>query len=75
MRWLERITFKTVVVHTVNGSSLRGVLKGTYADCIVLTHARYLYADGYQDVDGEAIIPRPQVAWVQVMQPGGEDER
>lgn len=75
MRWLDRVTFKTVVVHTTTGSSLRGVLKGVYADCVVLTSARYLYAEGFQDVDGEAIVPRPQVAWIQVLTPGGEDER
>lgn len=75
MRWLDRLTYKTVIVHTVGGSSLRGILRGVYADAVVLAHARYLYAEGFQDVDGEAVVPRAQVAWVQVIEPGGEGER
>lgn len=75
MRWLDRLTHKTVLVHLVAGSSIRGVLRGVYADSIVLAHARYLYDQGHQDVDGEAVIPRAQVAWLQVLQPGSEHEQ
>lgn len=71
VRWLNRLVRETVVVHTTGGASLRGVLVGVYRDCLVLTHAKYLTSDTTEDVDGEAIIPRPMVAWMQRL-PGSE---
>lgn len=73
MRWLNRQLTTTVIVHTSGKESLRGVLVGVYKDCLVLAHAYYLHADSAPtEVDGEAIVPRAQVAWIQKLLPGGE---
>lgn len=71
MRFLQRITRETVVIHTLSGASVRGVLVAAYRDCLVLAHATYLTADSTEPVDGEAVIPREQVAWLQRL-PGVE---
>jgi hypothetical protein len=71
VRWLPKVVRETVVVHTTAGASLRGVLVGVYRDCLVLHHAKYLTSDTTEVVDGEAIIPRQMVAWMQRL-PGSE---
>lgn len=65
MRWLNRLTAKTVVVHLTDDESIRGVVAGVYADCIVLRHAAYLGEKAVDRIDGEAVIPRDKVAWLQ----------
>lgn len=74
MRWLNRQLTHTVVVHTTAKESIRGVLVGVYADCVVLAHAYYLNAESAPtEIDGEAIVPRAQVAWIQKLyEIGGE---
>lgn len=67
MRWLNKITHQTVIVHLENGQSLRGVLTGVFSDCIVMMHARYLSGDNELTVDGEVVVPRPNVGWLQVI--------
>lgn len=69
--WLHRLVRETVVIHTGTGASLRGVVVGVYRDCVVLQHARYLTSDTTEDVDGEVVIPRGNVAWMQRI-PGSE---
>jgi small nuclear ribonucleoprotein (snRNP)-like protein len=70
MRWMDKLTRTTVAVHLQDGNTLRGVMVGQYRDCIVLTHATYL-GGGPQDavvqvpVDGEAVVPRESVVWLQ----------
>lgn len=65
--WLDRLERRTVVVHTSDGQSLRGVLVGVYRDCVVLNHAYALGAQAVQSIDGEAVIARERVAWVQTL--------
>lgn len=73
MRWLNKQLTHTVIVHTTAKESLRGVLVGVYQDCLVLAHAYYLRSDSAPDeIDGEAVVPRAQVAWIQKLQPGGD---
>lgn len=67
MRWLKRITASTVVVHLTDEQSIRGVLWAVHADCLILRHATYLAQDASSTVDGEVVIPRTQVAWMQVL--------
>lgn len=57
----------TVVVHTVQGQSIRGVMTGAYKDCLVLDHAVFLAGDTTTNIDGEAVIPRASVAWIQTL--------
>jgi hypothetical protein len=63
--WLERATTSTVVVHTADGRSLRGVLAGVYRDELVLAHASYLTIEGPRELSGEVGVPREMVAFVQ----------
>lgn len=72
VRWLNRLVRQTVVIHTTTGTSLRGVLIGVYQDCVVLHHATFLGSDTTQDVDGEVVIPREQVGWLQRL-PGSSE--
>jgi hypothetical protein len=65
--WLRGVVKKSVVVHTVDGISVRGVLFGVYRDCIVLIHAEYLGRESAEKVDGEVVIPRRSVSWMQVI--------
>lgn len=65
VRMMRRLVTETVVVHTTAQTSLRGVLVGDYRDAVVLAHATYLGADTTVDVDGEAVIPKAQIAWIQ----------
>ena len=44
MSWLESVTADTVVVHTRDGRSIRGVLVGAYRTEVVLAHASLLHA-------------------------------
>lgn len=67
--WMHRMLRTTVVVHTTDGQSLRGVAVGMHRDCVVLAHAVYVGTDGAQTrVDGEAVIPRERVSWIQNLQ-------
>lgn len=69
VRWIDRLVRRNVVVHLTNGASIRGVLAGAYRDSVVLIHATYLGTLGGDRVetpiDGDAIILREQVAWMQ----------
>jgi hypothetical protein len=61
-----------VAVHLTDGTSLAGVLWEVCPDVLVLRHARVLAPQGHAEpsIDGDVAIPRPKVAWVQVV--GGE---
>lgn len=73
MRWLKRLTAKTVIVHLADDQSIRGVLWAVYTDCLVLRHAAYLAPSAVQKLDGEVVIPRERVAWMQTVTSHGED--
>jgi hypothetical protein len=67
MRWISQLRFLTVVVHTTTAQSIRGVLTRTYKDCLVLDHAEFLAGDTTTTIDGEVIVPRERVAWIQTL--------
>lgn len=70
MTWLAELTLDTVVVHTTQGSSLKGNLRTVYTDCLVLTEARMLLDEGMsQQLNGEIVIPRERVHFMQTVQP------
>jgi small nuclear ribonucleoprotein (snRNP)-like protein len=62
-RGLRRFLRRTMVVHTKDGRSFRGILVGEHADCIVLSHARLLDAD--VALGGEPVILRENISWCQ----------
>lgn len=66
-RWLRQLERKSVTVHTTDGQSLKGVLIGEHRDCIVLAHAEYLSGDTSEPLDGEAVVLRERVSWIQVL--------
>lgn len=66
-RWIERLAKRSVIVHLSDGASMRAVLLRSHPDCMVLVEARYLSPDGQETaVDGEIVIPRQNVSWLQV---------
>jgi hypothetical protein len=68
MRWIENLRYLTVVVHTTQGESLRGVMTGAYRDSVVLAHVEFLAGDTTTTIDGEAVVPRERIAWIQTLQ-------
>ena len=57
----------TVVVHTADGSSIRGTLVG--AGPIALQDAAYLQDGAEHPIGGTVLIPSGQVAWAQSLPP------
>lgn len=69
---IEALLFKRVIVHTRSGHSIEGVLAGSYADSVVVRHARYLLAEnGTEQLDGDQIIPSGNVEWIQELTDAG----
>lgn len=64
-RYIDGMERESVVVHTKTGSSISGVLISVHRDCVVLRHAKLLSASGSVVIDGEAIVPRAEVEWIQ----------
>jgi small nuclear ribonucleoprotein (snRNP)-like protein len=56
-----------IVVNLTDDSSIRGVLLDVHADCIVLAQAEALAPDASVPIDGETLILRERVKWVQVL--------
>jgi len=54
---------RTVIVHTVDGRSIAGVLGAVYAEEVVLLHARMLPDGGV--IQGEVLVPRGNISFVQ----------
>jgi hypothetical protein len=60
---------KTIVVHTTDGKSLRGVLHGQYADRITLREAVILHGEDEQPAGGLQHIPLGSISWMQELLP------
>lgn len=72
MTWLDDLTLETVIVHTRDDMSFRGLKSSVYDDCLVLKEARVLEGEGVSSVlNGEVVIPRERVHFIQVL-PGGD---
>ena len=70
-KWINQLTANMVVVHTVGEESIRGILLAVHGDCLVLTSATHLSEHGPRKLDGDVIVPRAQVAFMQHL-PAGE---
>lgn len=66
--WLKQQLATDVVVHTVDNSTLRGLLEDTARDGIVLRAARFLDGGNGDGVHlaGELFVPRDKIAFIQV---------
>ena len=67
--FLETMARETIVVNQPDGTSIRGVLIAVHRDCLVLAHARVLGAEADTPLDGQAVIERSKVAWIQRLSP------
>jgi hypothetical protein len=72
MTWLDDLTLETVIVHTRDGFSFKGLKSSVYDDALVLSDARLIEGDGMSKImDGELAIPREQVHFIQKLSSGG----
>lgn len=69
-RGVARYAKRTVLLHTKDGQSLRGVLDGVYVDCLVLVAAVDLETD--TKLRGYAIVPRSNVSYLQAVEASNE---
>lgn len=68
MAWLDALTLETVIVHTTdNGPSVKGVKAAVHDDCLVLKDAMVLEPNGSTMLNGELVIPREKVLFMQVV--------
>jgi len=71
--YLKELEAETVVVHTRDDASIRGVLVAVHCDVYVLRHAAYLNPDGSKvAADGEVLIPVSRVAFLQRILEAGD---
>ena len=63
--YIARMARATVVVHLKVGHSVRGVLTAVHRDALVLSRASALAPGSAVPIDGDAVIPRVNVAWLQ----------
>lgn len=71
MTWLDDLTFDTVIVHTTDGMSFRGLCSSVYNDCLVLSQARMIEDDMSTVINGDVAIPREKVHFMQILPPEG----
>lgn len=65
MRWIDRLKRRRVVVHLKDGTSLRGWLVSAYRDALVLQNADALTGDTTTPIDGQTVVPRANLSWIQ----------
>jgi small nuclear ribonucleoprotein (snRNP)-like protein len=68
-RLIEKLARETIAVHLSDGTSLKGVLVAVHGDCIVLESAVTLTEEGHVPIDGQAVLPRAKIAWLQRLIP------
>lgn len=64
-RGLRGLVKDRVVLHTTDGHSIRGVVIGVYRDSIVLGHTAYLDEAREAGLEGDVLVPREKIAWIQ----------
>lgn len=68
MTWLDDLTLETVIVHTRDGMSFKGIKQTVYDDSLVLREARVLQDEGMSTIlNGEVAIPRERVHFIQLL--------
>jgi hypothetical protein len=69
--WLDALTLETVIVHTRTGASIKGLRAAVHDDCIVLREAMVLEPESQVLVDGELVVPRENVDFMQLVSDNG----
>lgn len=64
---IRRLRRRRVVVQTKDDRSIRGVLTSSYHDCVVLAQPEYLHEAKANELEGDAVILRENVSWLQVL--------
>jgi hypothetical protein len=68
MTWLDGLTLETVIVHTRDGQSFKGIKSVVHDDCLVLRDALLLdQEDASVVLNGLIAVPREQVSFLQVV--------
>lgn len=67
---LDELEAHSVVLHTKDGASLRGLLTLVRPDAFVMENVEALNTSGAQPVKGPVVVPRSNTAWFQRL--GGE---
>lgn len=62
---IDTLARETVVVHLDGDESIKGVLVEVYEDSVVLKHAASLWSGGETKIDGDAVLPRRRILWLQ----------
>lgn len=70
--YLRRVTRRHVVVNLKSGTSIKGVLYDVHRDVLVIRHASVAPAKAreFTEADGEQLIDRRDVDWIQLLEPG-----
>ena len=66
--WLDALTLETVVVHT-SEASFKGVRAAVHDDCLVLREAMLIEPEAQTLLQGEIVIPRENVLYLQIVSP------
>jgi hypothetical protein len=61
---IRKLRKETVVVHIHNGTSIKGILRSTHRDGVILSHASDL--DEGVALKGEVVVPREMIDFYQV---------
>ncbi|HXS32258.1 MAG TPA: hypothetical protein VN758_00620 [Solirubrobacterales bacterium] len=64
---IRRQLRRSVVVHTVDGRSISGVLTTEFSDALELTNAEYLQGTEAAQLAGTILFPRAKVLFIQVL--------
>jgi len=67
LTWLDSLTLETVVIHTKDGNSIKGIKSAVHDDGILLREACILEETGLIMLDHDPFIPRENVSWLQVV--------
>jgi hypothetical protein len=66
--WIDELTRETVIVHCQHdGPSFKGVLAAVHSDALVLSSALLLEPEAQTLMDGQTVIPRENIAYLQVI--------
>ena len=63
-RGVRRLIGERVVLQTRDDRSLRGVLTGVYADCVVISHFEYLDEANPTGLPGDATVLVGNLSWI-----------
>lgn len=68
-KYIDSLCRETIVCHLADGTSVQGVLLAVHRDCIVLVAAAVLGGDHNTPADGEVVVERGKVLWMQRLAP------